>query len=335
MPESGQRSTAIRDAVLVAVAVAIGVWARCSNWRTVFTGQGVELLPSDSHYYVRFALMQLHGFPRFQAFDPYVNFPTGAFIYWPPVHAWAVAGAIAIAGRARAELGAAWVGPVVSAVELAVLGVLSWRWVGRRSAIATVLLYALIPAAISQGALGNADHHVHEGFWVALSSLAAGRALETGTRRSALGAGALLGAGRLFTPSAFLIIPCMAAAWPLAAWLRRQASGGASSRSTGAAAAGLACCTTLAVSVLLFGRPTLELEQLSFFHPLFALAAFGVCVGARELGRDRRWALASLGLALLAALAIAPEILRAASQIGRADPVLSFVDESKPLWRDP
>jgi asparagine N-glycosylation enzyme membrane subunit Stt3 len=333
MPEDSHRS-GLRHGLALAAAVALGVWARCSNWRNVFTAQGVELLPSDSHYYVRFALLQLRSFPRFHAFDPYVNFPTGAFICWPPIHAWSVAAALALAGRARAELGAAWVDPAWATAELVVLGLLTWRWVGRRSAIATVLLYALIPALVLEGALGNADHHVHEGFWVALTSVLAGRALETGSRRTAVWAGIALGAGRLFTPSAFVVVPCIAVAWPLSAFLSRAGRPAGATREVGAVV-GWVCSATLAVSVLVFGRWTLELEQLSFFHPLFALAAFGASLAALETPRDMRWAAASVGIALVATVPIAPELLRAAAQMGRVDPVLAFVDESKPLWRDP
>src|SRR4051812_41794297 len=166
--------------------VLLGIWARCANFRTVFPVPGqVELLPSDSHYYTRFARLQLHAFPRYQAFDPYVSFPEGARIIHPPVHAEVVAAAVAVAGQDRAELGAAWVGPVLSAGWLVGLLWLAWGVVGAGPALAIAALLGLTPVLVDAGALGNADHHLHEGFLGAAIPLATMAFLRAPSRRTA------------------------------------------------------------------------------------------------------------------------------------------------------
>src|SRR3954468_15532309 len=96
------------------IVLALAAWARLASWRAVFTKRGIELLPTDTHYYVRFALRLLHAFPRFDGFDPFVNAPGGATIIWPPLHAYAIAGSIALFGPAR---GPAWVDPFFALVE--------------------------------------------------------------------------------------------------------------------------------------------------------------------------------------------------------------------------
>jgi hypothetical protein len=324
-----------RQGAGLAGMVIAAVWARCANWRTVFTPHGVELLLSDTHYYVRFALMQLRAFPHFQRFDPYVNFPGGAHILWPPGHTALVAGAIAWAGTARAEWAAAWLGPAISGVEVAIIAWLSLRWRGARFAVAATLLYALVPAAVVSGALGNADHHVHEVFVLALAALAAGQALETGAVAPAAVAGLALGWGRLLAPTAFAFLLPLALAWPLASWsAAREASW--PRRARAGAVAGAVCLPALVTAVLLFGDPkSFEFEQLSWFHPVFALAVFAACA-ALTRGARRRWMPPAFGaVALGALLCVGPELRRALGQLGGHDAILSAVDESAPLLKDP
>src|SRR5688572_2139386 len=89
-------------ATAVLMLCLLGAAARLARWEQVFTPSGVELVPTDSHYYVRFARLQRQAFPDFRRFDPYVGFPDGAAIHWPPLHTWSVAAAIAL-GDGRDE----------------------------------------------------------------------------------------------------------------------------------------------------------------------------------------------------------------------------------------
>ncbi|HVE82300.1 MAG TPA: peptide transporter [Myxococcales bacterium] len=335
----------------------------------MFPAQGqVELLPSDSHYYTRFARLQLHAFPRYQAFDPYVSFPEGAQVNLPPLHAWMVTAAVAMAGEPRAELGAAWVGPALSALWLGALLWLSWGLLGAPSALALTALLGLTPALVDAGALGNADHHLHEGFLAAAIPLAMMALIRSPSLRTAALAGALLGTGRLLTPSAFMFVPCAALAAALAAWWRPEDQGYARAL----AWTGLLAAAIGAGGAVAFGSPrSLEYQQLTAFHPLLALACFGGAYGvALWLALRRRAAAAAARVPLgtsagrpssvkdaprvrpwrklvkvvpfaawLGAAAIAVALLQpmrqALSHLGRADPLLALVTESEPLWRDP
>ena len=159
------------------VLLISALWARVADQGSVFTPQGVELKPTDSHYYTRFAQRQLDAFPRFEAFDPWVNFPTGARIIWPPVHTWLVSASIALFGGGDPERGAAWAGPVLSMIWLAIALALIARGLGRPVALGWLFLFGLVPVAVYSGSVGNADHHVHEPFIaLAVSLLEIGRA---------------------------------------------------------------------------------------------------------------------------------------------------------------
>ncbi|MDY7230578.1 STT3 domain-containing protein [Hyalangium rubrum] len=319
--------------VLGLALVLLGVWARCSGWRSVFVGDEVELVPADSHYYVRFARLQLAAFPRFVTFDPFVNFPEGASILWPPLHTLFVA--LAIAGPGSAELGAAWVGPGLSALLLAAVGLTVARFHGRGPALAALALLALTPTAVESGALGNADHHVHEPFLALLAPALFGYALASGRRGPALAAGLVVGFGRLLTTTAFTLLPCLAVGGLAAALIasRRETPERAASalKAAGAGAVG-----SLALGVLLFGHPTrLDYESLTAFHPILALALFCGAVGLVALrARDKRGAV-WLAVALLAGLALSGEFLRAMGHLGRGDPMMATVVETEPLLKDP
>ncbi|SET62726.1 glycosyltransferase family 39 protein [Stigmatella erecta] len=311
--------------------LALAFLARIANWRQVFLDGNVELLATDSHYYVRYALLQLQTFPSFHRFDPYISFPSGASIIWPPLHTWLVALFIAL-GSAEPERAVAWVGPLVALVELGLLTLLARRWLGGKVALGALGMLALVPAAVTSGGLGNADHHVHEPTLAALSALLLGRALAQGSTRLGAATGVALGLGRMFTTTSFTLVPGMAAAIPLAALLLRKTPG-ATSRVGLAAGAGLALSQGLAV--VWFGDPTsLAYYDISLFQPLFGLCLFWAGAGVAAFLEHRRTWPVPLGIAALCALPLAAEVLQALGHLALKDPLLNIVAESIPLWQD-
>src|SRR5262249_40762392 len=140
-------------------------------------------------------------------------------------------------------------------------------------AVATTGLLALCPAMVWSGALGNADHHVHEPLVLAAAALALGHALRTREVRWAVLTGAVLGMGRLLTPLAFAFLPLMAGAVAVAALFQRAR---ASAFGDLAAWAGATAASVLAVGMLLWGIPSsVDYEFLTWFHPVLAGVAFG------------------------------------------------------------
>lgn len=311
--------------------IALGGWARLADHANVFTDEGVELKPTDSHYYVRFALRQLAAFPRFDAFDPFVNFPEGAQVLWPPLHTYAVAASIAVEGI-DPERAAAYVGPVFAVLELALLALLFRRCLKGHAALGSLTLLALTPVAIYAGALGNADHHVHEPTLAAATSLTFGLALTERSRKWAIICGLLLGLGRFLNPGVFILMVPLAGAAVICAVLWRERSGAIAQLS---AWLGGTSAAALLLGVPLFGVWGLSYEQFTLFQPLTALAAFlGAAGVAGLLAKDRRWAIA-LALAVITLIPLAPELQRAMAALQQEDPLLAIVKESQPLWRYP
>jgi len=325
--------------VLLLVLAAATLWARATTFRSVFPPSGeTELVPTDSHFYVRFALLQLHALPSLTTHDPYINHPEGAQLYVPLPHALIVAAFIAGFGEPCAELAAAWVGPVVGTLEWLLLTLLARRVLGRGRGLVLGALWALAPAVVEVAALGNADHHVHEPMFaggVLLATLAVGNA--PGRPWPAIGAGLLLGLARWLTPTGFLFVPIAGLALlvlALVQWRRGVDTRplAASMGWMGGTAAGV-----LLLGAVLFGRLDLiDYEQFSSFHPLLAVCAFAGAAAMAVL-TARRGASAALLLAvsLGAAVPLLAQVLRAGGHLGRADPLLALVYESEPLWSDP
>jgi len=320
----------------LAAVCALAFAARVATYRSVFPPSGeVELVPSDSHLYVRFARLQLAAFPRIARRDPYLDYPNGAELHVPVLHTWAVALAVLLAGADRAEAGAAWVGPVLGTAEVLAVALLGAWAMGRRRALGMAALLALTAGIVEVGAIGNADHHVHEAAFAAAGALAIGAALARRTPRAAFWAGALVAMGRVMAPSGFVFFPSAAAAFVIAAWVTRKEDPVPrwSRLALGCGAGGAAA---LAASVALLGHPgSLAYAHFSSFHLLLFAALFAASAGACAIIQRERRGSAWLLAALLIAVPLAPEILRATSHLGRGDPLLSVIFESQPLWSDP
>lgn len=314
--------------LLAGLSLLACAWvARTNNRPNVFTHEGVELQPTDSHYYVRFAERQLASFPHFEPFDPFVNYPTGARIIWPVAHTWAVSAFVR--ASKLPEAGAAWVGPYLSLFELLLVFLISWRLKGRLFALTVTWLWALMPLSVVQGILGCADHHLHEPFEVFLLCLLCGLALEEERLDFAILAGVVAGLSRLLTPGAFVPVPMIAAACGAAGLLRPKSGGGLNQV---AAILGLSGILASLPWVPLFGVPTMAYEELSFFQPVLMLGLFLFAGGVARRGK-RGVILCGSGLVVLATLT--PQLIRAAGALGRADPLLKVVEESQPLFKHP
>jgi hypothetical protein len=316
--------------IAASVICGLALAARLVTWEWIFGSGRVELVPADSHYYVRLARLHLEA-GRLVPSDPFVGFPIGSENYWPPLHIVLVTMLAALS--TDAETGVAFAGPVVTMLWLAVISWVAYRAVGPRAALLMLFVLALTLMAVEAGKVGNADHNVHEAPLAALTLLLATAAVR-GSDRAALGAGLVAGAARLFTTTGFVLPGVLAGGWVVAAAFAAPDDRAGSTRR--AALSGAASVATLLVAVLAFGHPgRLDYEALTLFHPLLACALFGIAVGfcAYREGRPRV-ALAGAACALVG-IATAPALLRAAGHLARRDPLLAVVAESRPLVSDP
>ena len=61
-------------------------------------GDHVTFPPADAQYHLRRALYTFTQFPGVLLFDPYINFPGGAPVPWPPLFDFLLGGAARLLG---------------------------------------------------------------------------------------------------------------------------------------------------------------------------------------------------------------------------------------------
>jgi len=177
--------------ILFDVALALGLCAiafavRSLPWRSVFVGNHVLLFPDDPPYQVRRALMTLVVWPRVPSYDPFVNFPFGGTLVWPPGLSWLLAalsrlfGARSPADQLIVERVAVLLPPIVGALTVGVVFVSSKTAIGRGPAALAALLLAALPAHVQYTGLSRCDHHMFEPLvmWLAVCGLARATQLE-------------------------------------------------------------------------------------------------------------------------------------------------------------
>jgi dolichyl-diphosphooligosaccharide--protein glycosyltransferase len=146
-------------AILGVFTLALGV--RALGWEWVLVGDEVYLAPADPQYHARRALYTFVGFPRVLLFDPYINYPGGAAVPWPPLYDFLVGGFawLTTSSLQGFERVAAWAGPVFGALTVVPLYRIGVRIGAPGVGGLAGMVFALLPISVNYTRIGNADHH--------------------------------------------------------------------------------------------------------------------------------------------------------------------------------
>ncbi len=145
----------------VLALMCLTLMVRSLGFEFVFVEGEVVFPPADAQYHLRRALYTYENFPAVLLFDPYINFPGGASIPWPPLYDFLV-GAVAFvfASSVRGfEQIAAFSAPICAALAILPIYLAGVRLGSRHVGFAAGFFYALLPLAASYTRVGNADHH--------------------------------------------------------------------------------------------------------------------------------------------------------------------------------
>ena len=340
-----------RALVPLGAVLALGLAVRLLPAGTFFRADGVLLAADgDTAYHALRAERIAQDWPHVPWVDPWMNWPAGARIPWPPLLDELVATGAVVTGPPSPEHVA-----VVAALLPVLLGlgvILLTALVGRALLGSgpwwdAALLVALLPAAVRQGFVGRADHHVLEVLLLLAALLAYGAAL----RRERPGWGLAGGLGGALAlafwswPGSALDLALLAGHVGL---LHLVAPGAATSGRAAAALArgALVAAGLLAVSIGLLGPPGALLEF--GLTPISGLSV-GLCLvtaaGAALVGAaGARWPAAGpaarsgqLALAMapaLAWLAISPlnaGLLHGLAAVGASSAWYATIGEFWPL----
>ncbi len=146
----------------LSVLLALGL--RLLGFEFVFLEDTVVFPPADAQYHLRRALYSFIHFPAVLLYDPYINFPGGAPIPWPPLFDFAIAGSARLLADGPGDLHgfevvAAWASPVCAILSLIPVYASGVLLHSRRAGIGAALFLACLPIHITYSRVGNADHH--------------------------------------------------------------------------------------------------------------------------------------------------------------------------------
>ncbi|MBW2274117.1 MAG: hypothetical protein JRG96_12660 [Deltaproteobacteria bacterium] len=155
-------ATRTRIAAGLALVFLLALAMRALGFEQVFTGDLVVFAPGDAMYHLRRALFTFSRFPAVLLWDPYINHPGGAPVAWPPLFDFMLGSAARLLARDEAgfEVVAAWAPPVLGALTTLPVFLAARRVASPAVALGAGAFFALLPASIHYGRVGNPDHHV-------------------------------------------------------------------------------------------------------------------------------------------------------------------------------
>ena len=287
---------AVLGAFLLALLLRLYPARNCIvDGRIVFFGY-------DSFYHIRRIAFTAENFPATLWFDPYLNYPLGHPITWPPLFDQVVAGASLLFG-VPPEVAGALAPPVLGSAAVLVVYFLARRTFGARVAVLSAFVLAIDPKHLARTHFGFVDHDALESLLILGAILLLAYALTERDRKLKLGAaaGALIAAvGYTWLGAPIYMVAILIYAVLQAALDLRDGNDPSSSILPLAAAFGVALLLFLPFRGEAWLAP-------SFFGALGGLAALGaILLLSRLLRREGLAAPALLpAAAILGALALA------------------------------
>ena len=141
----------MRVAIEFALAVLFSGLVRALPWASVFHGNQVIFAPADAMYHVRRSYYTFVSWPDILLFDPYVNYPDGAPIPWPPLTdflAGSLAAFLAVDDHGF-ETVLAWWPPLVGALGAIPIYFIAREVANRGTALGAVAFYAAVTGSHS------------------------------------------------------------------------------------------------------------------------------------------------------------------------------------------
>jgi dolichyl-diphosphooligosaccharide--protein glycosyltransferase len=132
-------------------------------WASSIQGGSIIINDFDPYYHLRIIENTIQHFPYVLAYDPYVNYPTGFWIGWPPLYDF-LAAAYTLAAMALFHVD--WqVGVATFPALLGALAILPIYYITKlvfdwKAGIVAAALLTVIPANILRSMVGNVNHHV-------------------------------------------------------------------------------------------------------------------------------------------------------------------------------
>jgi len=340
-----------RYAASLLLVALIAAALRLGTWSSVFTASGIALDGTDSYYHLRRAWLTVQDWPRVPQFDHLMNVPDGAPLVWAPLYDFllaTVARFLPGGSEAAIELAGAILPPILGVLQILVLAVLLRRLASHRTALLGAILAAFLPGVVRFTLLGASDHDplIELAVLGVLAAMAGafrrGEAGPVPAARCSIEAAAWLSVLMLTWPGALIHVALFSAVGcavtGTAGWRSDTSFHLGTSLAWGGLGAALITLPFVLGSVWTASEGA-TYEGLSWLQlaALLGLSLVGslLALGAGNLGqhRWRIWTVASLSaIALVLLLPVCfPALLAGMSFLGRSEPWLQSIAESRPL----
>ncbi|MBM4388121.1 MAG: hypothetical protein FJ088_10315, partial [Deltaproteobacteria bacterium] len=312
------------------------------HYGQVFTDYGFFPPADDPPYHLKRVLYIIQNYPYISYFDPSVNFPEGAYVYWHYGFDLALAAiSFVFSGFAPSEESVVFISsiaiPVFGAITAVLVFLLAERIAGRFAGIMAALFFVLLPAHSDYSFIGRVDHHVMEPLLIAAAAMFLMKAFER-KKFNAILAGLFLGGKNFFFPAAVYFLLIFYAAYGLSLLLHKRED----LKEVAIpffAAIFLAVCAAALTSPFrtsfVFYSPSLLHIAVAFFALVFAVVFY--LLGGAGI---RQFAIAAGCVATLAAMAFfaAPEFpagILEGLRYSTGNPMTELSFEAQSLFSDP
>lgn len=162
------------NTTLLTVLVGLALYFRLRMWDELVGPRYLSVFYDDPPYHLRRALMYFFAWPHLPSFDPYVNFPYGARIFFPPGLAWIMAALAKLSGAAPSNVKetmekiALFFPPLIGTITVVATYLVGRRLSNRLMAFLVAACLAVVPAHLQYSHLGRFDHHFFEPLLVGL-----------------------------------------------------------------------------------------------------------------------------------------------------------------------
>jgi oligosaccharyl transferase (archaeosortase A-associated) len=155
-------------------------------------------LETDPYYHMWRVFSYIDTFPRTSVFDPYINYPHGALVGWPPLFDQITALISIIIGLGGPDIRLVETIGAFMPVAFGIFSIVAVYFITKEifnenAALFSSLLIAVIPAHVQISFLGFTDHHIAEVLFSVLAYMFFIRSLNTGSLRYAIVSGIIIG----------------------------------------------------------------------------------------------------------------------------------------------
>lgn len=145
-----------------AFVIAIGM--RLMTYRSVFVGSDVVLIGADPYYHLRRVIYIVEHFPHSMPFDPFINYPDGLWVGWPPLYDQMTALFAIVVGLGNPDprtisVVCAYFPVIIAAFTVVLVFLITKRiFDDNATGLAAAFMFAIMPAHVTRSVLGFGDH---------------------------------------------------------------------------------------------------------------------------------------------------------------------------------